>query len=143
VLQAVVPIAIGQARVEGNGRGRSVLVYGTTDQFPATIKAEIAMGDFLPAGDPRRGGSVAVLGPKIKQELFGEANALGQSVRIAGSRLRVIGHESRGRVVGMDIDGHLRLSRRPCDSSISRAQEITSPSPRRLTIRRSRRCEPS
>ena len=99
------PIAIGQARVEGNGRGRSVLVYGTTDQFPATIKVAIGQGEFLPAGDPRRGGSVAVLGPKLKHELFGEANALGQSVRIAGSRLRVIGvMASKGQVLGMDID---------------------------------------
>ncbi|MBK7948912.1 MAG: ABC transporter permease [Deltaproteobacteria bacterium] len=105
VLQAVVPIAIGQARVEGNGRGRSVMVYGTTDRFPEVIKAAIAMGEFLPAGDPRRGGSVAVIGPKLKQELFGEANALGQSVRIAGSRLRVIGVMApKGQVLGMDLD---------------------------------------
>jgi putative ABC transport system permease protein len=105
ILQSVVPIAIGQARVEGNGRGRSVLVYGTTDQFPATIKVPVGQGDFLPAGDPRRGGSVAVLGPKLKHELFGEESALGQTVRIAGSRLRVIGvMASKGQVLGMDLD---------------------------------------
>jgi putative ABC transport system permease protein len=46
-----------------------------------------------------------VLGPKLKQELFGDENALGRYVRVAGSRLRVIGvMQSRGRVIGMDID---------------------------------------
>ena len=105
ILDAVVPVAIGQARVEGGGRGRSVFVYGVTDQFPAVMKFEIGQGDFLPAGDPRRGGSVAVLGPTLKRELFGEENALGGFVRIAGARLRVIGvMEPKGQVLGMDID---------------------------------------
>ncbi len=105
VLDAVAPIAMGQARVEGNERGRSVLVYGTTAEFPSTVKFSIGQGSFLPPGDPRRGASVAVLGPRLKQELFGDDNALGRFVRIAGTRLRVIGvMESRGRVVGMDID---------------------------------------
>jgi len=105
ILQAVVPIAIGQARVEGNGRGRSVIVYGTTDRFPETIRVPIGQGSFLPAGDPRRGGSVAVLGPKLKRELFGEANAIGRTVRIAGSRLRVVGvMASKGQILGMDLD---------------------------------------
>ena len=30
----VVPMAMGQARVEGNGRGRSVFVYGSDDVVP-------------------------------------------------------------------------------------------------------------
>ena len=105
VLDAVAPIAMGQARVEGNSRGRSVVIYGTTAEFPSTVNFSIAQGAFLPLGDPRRGASVAVLGPRLKQELFGDDNALGRFVRIAGTRLRVIGvMESRGRVVGMDID---------------------------------------
>lgn len=105
ILDSVAPIAMGQARVEGNARGRSVVIYGTTAEFPATVKFSVGQGEFLPGGDPRRGASVAVLGPRLKQELFGDDNALGRFVRIAGSRLRVIGvMESRGRIVGMDID---------------------------------------
>ena len=61
-VQLSVPIAIGQARVESNGRGRSVLVYGVTSDLPALWKFEIGQGSFLPAGDPRRGSVVAVLG---------------------------------------------------------------------------------
>ncbi|MEZ4331260.1 MAG: ABC transporter permease [Myxococcota bacterium] len=105
MLEAIVPIAIGQARVEGNGRGRSVVVYGTTDRFPETIRAQIGQGEFLPAGDPRRGGSVAVLGPKLAEELFGGRGVLGETVRIAGARLRVIGVMApKGQVLGMDLD---------------------------------------
>lgn len=104
-LDAVVPVAVGQARVEGGGRGRSVFVYGVTAEFPEVMKFDIGQGSFLPAGDPRRGASVAVLGPRLKRELFGEANALGEFVRIAGARLRVIGvMQPKGQVLGMDID---------------------------------------
>jgi putative ABC transport system permease protein len=104
-LGAVVPMAIGQARVEGGGRGRSVFVHGVTADFPEVMKFSVGQGSFLPEGDPRRGGSVAVLGPRLKRELFGEANALGEFVRIAGARLRVIGvMEPKGQVLGMDID---------------------------------------
>ena len=104
-VQSVVPMAMGQARVEGGGRGRSVLIYGTTSDLPEVFTFKIGQGSFLPPGDPRRGGSVAVLGPKLKRELFGEENALGQFVRIAGARLRVIGVMApKGRILGFDID---------------------------------------
>ncbi|MBW2232561.1 MAG: ABC transporter permease [Deltaproteobacteria bacterium] len=104
-VQNVVPMAMGQARVEGNGRGRSVLIYGTTSTLPEVFSFEIGQGSFLPRGDPRRGGSLAVLGPKLKRELFGEENALGEFVRVAGARLRVIGIMApKGRMLGFDID---------------------------------------
>jgi putative ABC transport system permease protein len=105
ILETVVPVAFGQARVEGNGKGRSVFVYGSTVDLPAVLKFTVGQGQFLPPGDPRRGSSVAVLGPKLQRELFGEENALGRFVRIAGARLRVIGiMEPKGQVLGMDID---------------------------------------
>ena len=105
MFETVTPSAVGQARVEGGGRGRSVFVHGVTADFPNVMKFTVRQGSFIPPGDPRRGGSVAVLGPQLKRELFGDANALGEFVRIAGSRLRVIGvMEPKGQVLGMDID---------------------------------------
>ena len=104
-VQRVVPLAIGQARVEGAGRGRSVFVYGGTSDLPEVLKFDVGQGSFLPPGDPRRGSLVAVLGPTVRRELFGEKNALGEFVRIAGFRLRVIGVMApKGRVLGFDID---------------------------------------
>jgi putative ABC transport system permease protein len=104
-VQKSVPIAFGQARVEGNGRGRSVFIYGATSDVPDVWKFEVGQGSFLPPGDPRRASAVAVLGPKLKRELFGEKNALGEFVRVAGTRLRVIGVMApKGRILGFDID---------------------------------------
>jgi putative ABC transport system permease protein len=104
-VQAVAPLAMGQARVEANGRGRSVFIYGATAEFPEVLKFAIGRGSFLPPGDPRRGGMVAVLGPKLKRELFGEEDALGRFVRIADVRLRVIGvMKPKGTILGFDMD---------------------------------------
>ncbi len=105
ILETVVPVAFGQARVEGNGRGRSVFIYGSTADLPAVLKFSVGQGQFLPRGDLRRGSSVAVIGPKLKREIFGEENALGRFVRVAGARLRVIGvMEPKEQILGMDMD---------------------------------------
>lgn len=101
----VVPMAMGAAAVERAGRERSVFVYGVTSAGPQVWKTSTRQGRFLPPGDPRGGAPLAVLGPTVKRELFGEASALGEHVRIAGRRFLVIGvMESKGQFLGFDID---------------------------------------
>lgn len=104
-IQTIVPTSFGQARVEARGRGRSVYVIGTTREAPQVWKFEVGHGDFLPGGDPRQGAPVAVLGAKLARELFGDEPPLGRTVRVAESRLRVIGVcRPRGQVLGWDMD---------------------------------------
>jgi len=101
----LVPVAFGSARVEARGRGRAVYVYGVTPNVPELWKFAVRQGSFWSAGDPRQGGYTAVLGPTLKRELFGAENALGELVRIGGTRFRVIGiMEPKGRLLGIDID---------------------------------------
>lgn len=104
-VEQVVPVAFGMARVEADGRGRSVFIYGTNSQVPAVWKFRIGVGRFLPEGDPRRSAPLVVLGPKLKREVFGERNPLGEHVRIGGRRFLVIGVMApKGRLLGFDID---------------------------------------
>ncbi len=104
-VEKVLPMVFGLARVEHLERGRSVNVYGVTPAMLDVFKVQIGQGSFVPPGDPRRGDLVAVLGPTLKRELFGSDNALGEFVRIAGTRLRVIGVMApKGRLLGFDID---------------------------------------
>jgi putative ABC transport system permease protein len=105
MVEALVPVAMGSARVEAGELGRSVFVYGVTADVPKVWKFEIRQGSFWSVNDPTQGGQTAVLGPTLKRELFGEENALGGFVRIAGTRFRVVGIlESKGQMVGFDID---------------------------------------
>ena len=100
-----VPVLFGSARVVGGERARSVFIYGVTSDATEVWRYRVAQGRFLPPGDPRRGAPLAVLGPKLKRELFGEANPLGERIRVGSFRFLVIGVlEPKGQFLGFDID---------------------------------------
>jgi putative ABC transport system permease protein len=101
----VVPLAMGQARVEGNGRGRSVYIYGVGWEASKAWRFPVSQGTFIPEMDPHRRASYAVLGTKLAGELFDERSTLGQRVRIGGFSFLVIGlMESKGQLLGFDLD---------------------------------------
>jgi putative ABC transport system permease protein len=104
-VEKVVPTAFGAARVEFGERGRSVAVNGVTPDIETVWRFHTRQGAMWPAGDPRRGGPTAVLGPKLARELFGPANPLGAAIRIGGRRFRVVGvMEPKGQMLGFDLD---------------------------------------
>ena len=104
-VERVMPLTVGQARVEAGELGRSVPIYGVTSYVPDMWRFRVRQGGFWPHGDVRRARPMAVLGPKLKRELFGSKNALGEFVRIGGARFRVVGiMEPKGQFLGFDID---------------------------------------
>ncbi len=104
-VERVVPLVIGQARVESGGRGRAVFVYGVNHEATHAWQFRVAEGRFLPEIEPHRRGSFAVLGPKLARELFGHETALGQRVRIGGTSFVVVGvMEPKGQLLGFDLD---------------------------------------
>ena len=101
----VVAQAYGTAEVKYAGLGRRVYIYGCTSDAPRVWQWRVSQGEFLPPGDMERASPVAVLGPRLKRELFGEENALGAVVRIGLVRFRVIGiMEQKGQFLGFDLD---------------------------------------
>lgn len=103
-VEAVMPLIFGQARVAAGQRGRSVLIYGATPELPKVWQYPVRQGAFWPAGDLRRAAPYVVLGPTLAAELFDDAQPLGQFVRIAGRRFRVVGvMEAKGRFLGIDL----------------------------------------
>ncbi len=103
--EEVVGLVQGNAEVEGNDRSRRTIVYGTTSGFPEAFQLPVASGKFLPDDDPIAPRALAVLGSKVKAELFGSLNPIGQRVRIGGARYRVVGvMASKGQVLGFDMD---------------------------------------
>jgi putative ABC transport system permease protein len=104
VLRAA-PLATGEEKVRYGGKARSVPVIGTTDDLVEVRRLKVGAGQFLPPGDPNRGGSEIVLGVKVAQELFGAESPLGKVVRLGEWRFRVVGVlEPRGRSLGFDFD---------------------------------------
>jgi len=104
-VQAVVPGVAGNAEVKHGGFTRRTMVFGTGPDMLAVWKARMALGRFLPADEPRTARAFAVLGEKVRQELFRDTNPLGQRVRIGGESYRVIGVlEPKGQLLGWDLD---------------------------------------
>jgi len=102
-VKRVTPIAVGEAPVSWHGLQRSVAVLGTTGDFIRIRRWEMARGRFLPDGDPERAEPVCVIGMKIRNELFGSRDPLGEWVRVGQYRFRVIGVlEPGGRSIGVD-----------------------------------------
>lgn len=103
--QAVVPLVIGNAEVEAGNRRRRTTVYGVGSEMPEAFSMAVKLGRFLPDDDPTAPRAFAVLGSKLRKELFGDRNPMGQRITIGGSRYRIIGvMESKGTFLGFDLD---------------------------------------
>lgn len=104
-VRAVVPFVQGNAEVEAGNRRRRTTIYGAGPQMPEAFSMQVKSGRFLPADDPTAPRAFAVLGSKLRQELFAGRSPLGQRITIGGYRYRVIGvMASKGTVLGFDLD---------------------------------------
>jgi putative ABC transport system permease protein len=109
-VRAVVPVMQGNAEVEGGGRSRRTTVYGVGPAMPEAFRLNVAIGRFLPHDDPQAPRAFAVLGSKMRTELFDGQNPLGRHIRVGGSRFIVIGvMESKGQLLGFDLDDTVYL----------------------------------
>ena len=67
-------------------------------------------GSAFTADDIRQRAKVAILGIKVKQELFGASDAIGRSIKMRGQNLRVIGvYPPLGQISAFNIDEILLL----------------------------------
>ena len=101
----VVPLAVGTSEISYGGKLREVMVAGTNAQYLEVRRLALAQGRFLADGDWRRGASEAVIGARIRDELFGAQPALGQLIRVGDRRFRVVGvMATSGQGLGMNTD---------------------------------------
>lgn len=99
-----VPYIQGSVRVDTGERQRDTEVFGVGPEVPQTWNMPVALGRFLP-DDSGGARPYAVLGNKVRKELFADANPLGALIRVGDYRFRVIGvMESKGQMLGFDFD---------------------------------------
>lgn len=104
-VRAVVSLVQGNADVQAGGRTRRTVVSGTSAQLPDVLSFRVSLGEFLPPDDPTAARAYAVLGSKLRTELFADRSPLGERIRVGGQRYTVIGvMESKGTVFGFDLD---------------------------------------
>lgn len=95
--------------VKANGITLSdVAILGTTPDFPSVREVNIASGRYFNEKELDRTAKVAVLGAGLAQELFSEADPIGQSVTVGNTKLTIIGvADEKGIVGNTDFDAQL------------------------------------
>ncbi len=72
-------------------------VVGITPDYQIAYNQELAQGNYITEYEYQSGIAIAVLGADVKETLFGEADAVGETIRIAGINIQVAGVlESKG-----------------------------------------------
>ncbi|MDD5176657.1 MAG: ABC transporter permease [Sterolibacterium sp.] len=104
-IRRLAPIAIGTSEISFGGKLREVIVAGTTSQYLEVRRMSVGQGRFLVEEDWSRGSAEAVIGAKIREELFGAEPAIGQLVRVGDRRFRIVGVlAASGQGLGMQND---------------------------------------
>ncbi|MFM2397214.1 MAG: hypothetical protein RLZZ144_464 [Pseudomonadota bacterium] len=104
-IKRMAPLTVGTASLSHDALNRDVVVLGSTAELLTVRHMAIGLGQFLPAGDIHQSSSICVLGKKLKQELFGNDNAVGAWVRLGDRRFRVIGvMATQGESMGFNTD---------------------------------------
>ncbi len=103
---------IGQQRVSYANQGKSVLLFGVSANYAIIDqKSQTTAGRFFDQEEDNVQAQVAVLGSKLKENLFGDQEAVGQQISVGNGKFRVIGVlEERGSAAGfIDFDDSLYI----------------------------------
>ncbi|TRX57041.1 ABC transporter permease [Thalassomonas sp. M1454] len=104
-IEFAVPVVAGTAKIKAENRSRYTDVLGVNAFANKAWKLEISQGKFLPNDDIKSPRSFAVLGAKLKKELFANSSALGKYVHVGSQRFKVVGVlAEKGQFMGQDLD---------------------------------------
>ena len=92
-VQAVSPEASGRSQVTAKGTNTNTQVYGVTPDYASVKNVETSDGYFISAQNQAAASRVAVLGPTVRDDLFGvgATGVVGQTIRINKINFTVAG----------------------------------------------------
>lgn len=104
-ISRVAALNVGEAAVTWQRRERQSMIIGSNADMFDIRRMTLSEGKYLPPGEMEDVVPVAVIGEKLRNELFGNQAALGQWLRIDDRRFRVIGVLApTGQSLGMNMD---------------------------------------
>jgi len=97
-VKSVSPEYSGRSQVTAKGNNTNTRVQGASPIYAEIHKVTVFTGNFITTRDNESMAYVAVLGPQVVTDLFGDgANPIGETIRIAGKTFTVVGvTESKG-----------------------------------------------
>lgn len=99
-LEFVSPVVYKVVSVSYGSETKRATVRGGTDLITKILNIYPEDGVFYTYDDIKQRASVAVLGAKVKEELFGDLSAVGKKIKIQGKSFRVVGVLSKKGQVG-------------------------------------------
>ena len=104
-IRRLTPVNIGTSQLSWRGREREVPVFGASHELLDIRHWKMAQGQFLPPLEFEQASPICVVGTKLRSELFGNHNAIGEWVRLGDRRCRIIGVlATEGRAIGIDVE---------------------------------------
>ena len=99
---------VSETAKAGSASVDSVSIVGTTPDLPQVRGLEVASGRFLTQSDLEKSAKVAVLGYSLAQDLFGDANPIGQRITLGNVKVYVVGvMAEKGMMANTDYDANL------------------------------------
>lgn len=99
------PWVISPSTISYQGETFRGQAFGVSPNISAMLDVEPDEGIFLTDEDIKQRASVVVIGSKVKEELFGQSDALNKKVKIKNRSFRVIGVLApKGQVMMLNID---------------------------------------
>ena len=127
-LAAVVPVTNKSVTLVAMARNWSTGVTGTTRDWFATGKWQIASGRIFNEAEERAGAAACVIGETVRRELFGSQDPLGQQIRVKQFSCEVIGLlASKGQsTMGNDQDDLLVMPLRTVQRRLTGSIDVAS-----------------
>jgi putative ABC transport system permease protein len=85
------PMLRGGAQVVYGGTNWGTSIFGVENNYFEAREWDIEMGRLFSGEENQRGGQVALLGLTVKNQLFGDSDPLGQTIRVRNVPFEVIG----------------------------------------------------
>lgn len=90
-VRSVIPLNTGSAQLKYQKASTSGQFWGINADFSEAFGWAVEQGRFIGYSDLKRWRKSAVIGAKIKEDLFGSKSAVGKEIKINGQRFDVIG----------------------------------------------------
>ncbi|HEY9833977.1 MAG TPA: ABC transporter permease [Stenomitos sp.] len=124
-IQEVAPQINSRLLVTYRNRNTNTAITGTTPEFLVVRSFDVAKGRFITNLDIERNNQVVALGADVAEKLFGNSDAIGQTIRIKNASFQVIGvMEPKGAFLGDNQDDTVFI---PLTTMANRIVGRTSP----------------
>lgn len=99
--KSVEPLVFGGATAVFENEAYNISIYGVGEGFSRIYNIEVDQGRSIDEEDIGNRADVVVIGSKVKEELFGFSEAIGQKIKIKNRNFKVIGTLSKKGQVSM------------------------------------------